>query len=121
MNDKSIASSWRSIEFREELEAGTQDLLPGSPAGIVEISDDVLQALAAAGDCDPNYACCMEDGKEKEKEDPDRLIEDEREETFKASAKGHINVDGKIIDAGGEGSISYERKSHYRRAGDPPK
>ncbi len=65
MNKLNIIEAWRDSEKRDEL-ALEGDLIPASPAGLLELSDDDLEDFAGGDTC--NAASCYWEGNYAEDE-----------------------------------------------------
>jgi mersacidin/lichenicidin family type 2 lantibiotic len=80
MNQNSVIQSWRNPEVREQL----GDLVPASPAGIMEVSDDFLDALSGG------------DGNQG------KVVSEEKSSSWKVSAKISVGSKGPSVEVGGE-------------------
>lgn len=55
-NKSDIIRAWKDEEFRNQLSDAEKDLIPANPAGILELTDEALEAgalaVVAPGSCD---------------------------------------------------------------------
>jgi mersacidin/lichenicidin family type 2 lantibiotic len=63
MSQKDIIRAWKDRNYREGLSEEEKSLLPENPAGIVELSDDVLDNIAGGcgGGCGTGGNCTKRD------------------------------------------------------------
>ena len=53
MSQENIIRAWKDSDFRDSLSEAEKALLPEHPAGLMQLSDRQLSAVAG-GDCNPN-------------------------------------------------------------------
>ncbi len=53
MSQENIIRAWKDSDFRNSLSEAEKALLPEHPAGLMQLSDRQLSAVAG-GDCNPN-------------------------------------------------------------------
>ena len=70
MSANNIIRAWKDAEFRDTLSAGERALIPANPAGLVELTDEALDALVAGAAA--SASCCWSTCKATEVEIPTR-------------------------------------------------
>lgn len=56
MKNKDIIRAWKDAEYRASLSSDEMALLPQNPAGLVELTDEVLEGVVGGAD---EMASCM--------------------------------------------------------------
>ncbi len=51
MKNEKIVRAWKDAEFRAELSAEELALLPQNPAGLVELTDEVIEDVVGGASC----------------------------------------------------------------------
>jgi mersacidin/lichenicidin family type 2 lantibiotic len=55
MNAIDVVRAWKDEDYRANLTAEQQAALPANPAGLVELTDEMLQAVSGTGPCQTTY------------------------------------------------------------------
>ena len=65
MSKTNIIRSWKDADFRDSLSDAERALLPENPAGLVELTDEVLSDVVGG----PSCLCWSNCGREREEEE----------------------------------------------------
>lgn len=59
MSKVDIVKAWKDAEYRASLTEAERAMVPGNPAGMVELTDEELEGVAGGADSYGATACCV--------------------------------------------------------------